>query len=453
MAVAKDAVTTSGLTSFTHTPVGTPAGVLVGIVMANAADVVTGVTYGGVAMTEVANSPLVASGAEGGTCYGYILGSSVPTGAQTVAVSVTTGTPRTIVQTVTAAANTEIITTNTINETGVTGDRTGTLSLGGRTGVVLEVVWSSTGAVTGANPLTGWTAAVETDEGAETNYRYTYDTVGSSDVTFGATHTTTDDIAVLAMAIGEVAGGATYTLDVGAAAYDYTASDASLEFGRVLVPDVVSYAYTANDVTLSRDMSIVPDAAAYTYTANDVSLEFGRQIVIDTVSYDWTPTDVDLTYTPAGTTYNLIPDSAAYAWAASDVTFDYVSLASPYRSPSGSRPKDYERRVRRKWEEIEEIERRIKAKEEAEREKIRKQEEAKRQLAELEEKKRQTKTIAERKRKLEARIEAYQSEITELRQEMIALLEEIERARVEQELQQTIADRRRRMLLLLAVAA
>jgi hypothetical protein len=110
-------------------------------------------------------------------------------------------------------------------------------------------------------------------------------------------------------------------------------------------------------------------------------------------------------------------------------------------------------RVLRKYEEIEAIERHIQAKEEAEREKVRKQEEAKKQLAELEDKKRQTKTIAERRRKLEARIAAYQSEITDLRETMIALLEEIERARAAFELQQTIADRRRRMLLMIAAAA
>lgn len=110
-------------------------------------------------------------------------------------------------------------------------------------------------------------------------------------------------------------------------------------------------------------------------------------------------------------------------------------------------------RVRAKYDEIEEIERRIQAKEEAEREKVRKQQEAKRQLAELEEKKRQTKTIAERRRKLEQRIAAYQSDIADLRTTILVLLDEIERARVEFELQQTIADRRRRMLLLIAAAA
>jgi hypothetical protein len=110
-------------------------------------------------------------------------------------------------------------------------------------------------------------------------------------------------------------------------------------------------------------------------------------------------------------------------------------------------------RVRAKYDEIEEIDRRIKAKEEAEREKVRKQQEAKRQLSDLEEKKRQTKTIAERKRKLEARIEAYQSEITDLRQAVVDMLDEMERAREEVEQQQMMADRRRRMLLLIAAAS
>jgi hypothetical protein len=119
---------------------------------------------------------------------------------------------------------------------------------------------------------------------------------------------------------------------------------------------------------------------------------------------------------------------------------------------AAARSKTYERKVRAKYEEFEEIDRRIKAKEAAERESVRKQQEAKRQLAELQEKKRQTKTIAERRRKLEARIEAYQSEIIDLRTAVVAMLDEIERARVEAELQQ-IADRRRRMFLLIAAAS
>ncbi len=110
-------------------------------------------------------------------------------------------------------------------------------------------------------------------------------------------------------------------------------------------------------------------------------------------------------------------------------------------------------KVRAKWEEIDAIDRRIAAKEEAERENVRKQEEAKRQLADLEEKKRQTKTIAERKRKLQARIDAYEAEIADLRETIEAMLDEIERAKMAFEAEMQLTDRRRRMLLLIAAAA
>lgn len=108
-----------------------------------------------------------------------------------------------------------------------------------------------------------------------------------------------------------------------------------------------------------------------------------------------------------------------------------------------------ERRVRAKYEEFDAIDRKLAAVREAEREKVSKQEEAKRQLADLEEKKRQTKTIAERRRKLQARIDAYQAEIQDLRETVSDLLDAIERGNE----QQILADRRRRMVLLLAAAA
>jgi hypothetical protein len=100
MAVAFDATSNSGTASpgqtgnisFTHTPVGTPKGVIVfinqsiGTGAGGSEDEVTAVTYGGQAMTRLA----IAQDAVGepGASYAYFLGSSVPTGAQTVAVTV-----------------------------------------------------------------------------------------------------------------------------------------------------------------------------------------------------------------------------------------------------------------------------------------------------------------------------------------------------------------------------
>jgi hypothetical protein len=93
-----DAATASSITasggsapSFTHTPVGTPKGVLVYAIENAAASTITaeitGCTYGGIAMTQVANSPAQNTAAtEDGLVYGFFLGSGIPTGIQTVTV-------------------------------------------------------------------------------------------------------------------------------------------------------------------------------------------------------------------------------------------------------------------------------------------------------------------------------------------------------------------------------
>lgn len=133
MSIAHDATSGShtgtssstGDFSWTHTPVGTPRGVLVLIVLnAEAIDEIAGVTYGGQAMTEVALSPLLhATGSEDGTVYGYFLGSSVPAGAQTVQVTTSGSTRAKTAQcmTMTAAKDTAVDDTTTL-ESGAATD-------------------------------------------------------------------------------------------------------------------------------------------------------------------------------------------------------------------------------------------------------------------------------------------------------------------------------------------
>jgi hypothetical protein len=90
MAVAHDAFSNStagtGNLSWTHTPTGTPRGVLVLVDQTlSATDQVSGVTYGGETMTRVTTTS-----ATGPDCrsYAYFLGENIPTGAQTVDVTV-----------------------------------------------------------------------------------------------------------------------------------------------------------------------------------------------------------------------------------------------------------------------------------------------------------------------------------------------------------------------------
>lgn len=98
--------------NWTHTPVGTPQGVLVFTFSTlSSNDNATAVSYGASSMTAVSGGRAVSTG---GTYIGdvkaWFLGSSVPTGAQTVTVTRTNNTDNmyAIAITVTAAANTEV---------------------------------------------------------------------------------------------------------------------------------------------------------------------------------------------------------------------------------------------------------------------------------------------------------------------------------------------------------
>jgi hypothetical protein len=220
MAIVFDAITksTSQLNpSFTHTPIGTPRGVEVWVSHEGNTDEITGITYGGVAMTEQAGSPSLLTATEPSALYCYFLGASIPTGAQTVTVSgsgVTTKVAWCI--TVTAATNTEFV-DSTVFTSGSTDNPSGTLSLGGRT------CFCAMGATAGRNdvgqiaPLSNWSADDATHEhdfGSQMGVSYTFNTVASADVTFGYT-ATADEVNMMGLAIAEVAGAVGNPVPVG----------------------------------------------------------------------------------------------------------------------------------------------------------------------------------------------------------------------------------------------
>lgn len=121
MAVAYDAVSqshASGNTSvsqasfsWTHTPAGTPRGILVFTYNTKStSDNATSVTYGGVSMTAVSGGRAVANGTHPVDCKAWFLGASIPTGAQTVTVNRTNNTDEmwAVAFSVTAAADTSV---------------------------------------------------------------------------------------------------------------------------------------------------------------------------------------------------------------------------------------------------------------------------------------------------------------------------------------------------------
>lgn len=189
------------------TPVGTPRGVIALFLSTGSSPwgPNSATAYGGTSMTQVPNSPASHGTGEQGEVRVWFLGASVPTGNQDCVFTVDASTVRAAgVITLTADADVEVITTDAT--TGIQADPSGTLTLGGRTCFCAIGLYSGQNDPSGITPLTNWTARDEPDAGSEMAGFYTYDTIDSTDVTWGWTQTT-EDSAGLAIAVSEVAGG------------------------------------------------------------------------------------------------------------------------------------------------------------------------------------------------------------------------------------------------------
>jgi hypothetical protein len=271
--------------------------------------------------------------------------------------------------------------------------------------------------------------------------------------------TASDSWCAVSVAVRPAASGSTYTLDADAASYTYSATDAALEHGYLIDAASASYTYTANDATLTRDIPLVADSAAYTYSATDAAVEHGYLLDADSAAYTWTATDAALEYTPASSTYTLAADAAAYLWTANDASLDYVSLAVPGRPQGGIGPKDYERRVRAWWDRLESLQGEQREREARETEIQARVRDRQMQLAQLERRKRvesAKSAAAKRRAKLATEIADLQAEQRAMAERIVAVVALIlqiqtELAAAERE-RVLLADRRRRMVLLLALA-
>lgn len=206
MAVAFDAFSSvaegTGNLSWTHTPVGTPRAVKVDIVENGGTNGVSGVTYGGVAMELVAVNAKTSG--EAGTVITYFLGKNIPTGAQTVSVTVSDAVAkRAGATTVTAATATTCWVSADISiGSDSLANPASTLALRGKTCFVSLCGHSGQNAATGTTQSTGWTNRLEHDFGNQTAVWYTYNTIAATDVACGWTQTA-DDAVMVALAITE----------------------------------------------------------------------------------------------------------------------------------------------------------------------------------------------------------------------------------------------------------
>lgn len=213
MAVAHDALSQPGnpigsvSPSWTHNPVGTPRGVVVRIVQdVSTTDAVTGVTYGGVAMTRLpgADGFRTLGTGETGAVYLYFLGSTIPTGSQTVAATLSgpaTVSRAYICSTVTAAGDTEVDVSNSAAP-GLTSNPSLTVNTtSGRGTVIYYALFSGLGSVI-TTAESGSTHEDGVDFGLQTAlFARKAHSGGSTTIGYTAS---SDDVCHAAIAIGEV---------------------------------------------------------------------------------------------------------------------------------------------------------------------------------------------------------------------------------------------------------
>lgn len=208
MTVAYDAfsssATSTGTISLTHTPVGTPRAVIVfATENQSSSDEIVSATYGGVAMTEVANTPLISLNGQDVAMYCFFLGTGIPTGAKTVTVLATTGTTKIVgVITLTGAKDTSVVDMDKTIDSASLENPSCTLQAGGKSVFCCISLSSGENDPTKITPLASWTSRVETDYGATMSGIYTYDTIGTADVTAGWTQLANDAFAI-ALAVSE----------------------------------------------------------------------------------------------------------------------------------------------------------------------------------------------------------------------------------------------------------
>ena len=166
-------------------------------------DIVTGVAAGGKAMKRVGT--YVNQTVNGGRVYCYFLGSNLPTGTFSIAVSRSQSTTmiHVVAEAITGGADLEVI--GFSGQAGLIGNPRLTLRAGGRTSVGLTTMYSSIDNVlSAAAELSGQQRVQDHDFGTETSLASRRGIPGSTDVTLGW-NMNPGQIAHMAVLVGELA--------------------------------------------------------------------------------------------------------------------------------------------------------------------------------------------------------------------------------------------------------
>ena len=317
MSVARDAITKASATFTTgttvaHTPVGTPAGVLLWIVQnGSATDETPAATYGGVSMDVIAFAADTAT--EPMAAYLLFLGSNIPTGAQNCVISSMAGaTKMAWVETLTAAADTEV------EDSGVAQNDQANPAVSLTTGASVETYVASV-IMSGAGTQGAITAPSSPAGSKLDNHDFGQQVavlgdLDANDAGGGVTFTWTagsDDVAMIAVAVKEAAGtpaataSATLTVDLA-----FTAAATPKAYASATLPVVLGFSANA----------VVPGGAATASATLAIDLAF--QAAATPKAYASGALPLDLAFQAAAT-------PKAYASAALPLGLNFQAAAIP----------------------------------------------------------------------------------------------------------------------------
>jgi hypothetical protein len=218
--------TTTTPHAFNHTPVGTPAAALVFISHGTpSTDVITSVSYGGVAMTRVGTAADTAG--EDGRVYIYALTSGVLDGVQAVSI-VHTGSATVkaaVAVTVTASGTLAVRDVRRLAED--QANPSALMPSNGATALRYSVLYSGQDAVASTSVLAGMTAIHDHDFGAFVSRCDMETTASTGDFTIGYT-VASEDVAFVAVALVNTTATQAFTVvrNVDDYAAAHTAGDA-----------------------------------------------------------------------------------------------------------------------------------------------------------------------------------------------------------------------------------
>lgn len=254
MAVAFDATANSGMAttdpSWTHTPTGTPAGVVVLVMQDGGTSETVSCTYGGTAMTAL-TAINGSAASEPAWIYPFFLGASVPTGAQTVAVTdSSTQTKIGVSYTVTAAADTEVdvegsLVSSSQDDPSVNLTATDTVMT---FGALFSGLGNSSNVTADANHTKDVSAST-TGDSMNSEHRSAVANAGT--VAVGFVTSAADDAVLYAVAVKEAAGGTNVIVeaDAGIISLAAAANSPTIALAQIATPGIITLGATAPTIT------------------------------------------------------------------------------------------------------------------------------------------------------------------------------------------------------------